>query len=74
MSKPSKGGIMFLVLPKDTQAAQIHGKTKQHIADCILPKDTQYEPIGAYQDALGTHWLRIVVDGYHYQILLPKED
>ena len=57
-----------------TPAAQVHPTTRQLLATHILPTGTDYEPLTTYQDGCGTTWLRIVVHGYHYDMLPPKEE
>lgn len=64
------------ILQKDTQAIQIHGRTKQQIAECVLDAGTAYtltdvEP----SDPLGHSWVRIgTADNFLYDVLKSELD
>ena len=57
-------------LKKSIATTQIHGKTKQEIADCRLDAGTPYALTDdEVNDPLGQGWVRINVDGYLYDVL-----
>lgn len=57
-------------LKKSIRATQIHGKTKQEIADCRLEAGTAYTRAKeGTNDPLGQGWVRINVGGYLYDVL-----
>jgi len=61
-------------LQHDFQATQIHGRTGQEVADCILPADTEFVDLGLHRELWDYEANRpiltrlIRVDGFLYRV------